>query len=459
MRKLSAMDASFLYLETPETPMHGASLQFLELPEGHAGDFHADLQRHLVESIPRFRFFHERLHDTPLHLDHPVWIEAEEVDLAYHFERVVLEPPGDIEHLIELAEQLHLPLLDRTRPLWRYTLIEGLADGQRVLHTKGHHACMDGMASQELLRRFYSRSPEGTGVTDVTGLHAEPEPDALALLRDAYAHVARQPARTLSALPEAAKSLFQLGVRALDGGLLPRAPRTRFDVTIGAARRFAMTTLPLDAVRRIARSEGTTVNDVVMSLCGRALRRYLAEKGELPKEPLVAFAPVSLRSPGEDEMDNRVFGMFASLATHLEDPLEQLAAVHDAAVVAKEQTQELRPLIPHDFGFLGAPALIEGVVGLLGSWRVVERLPQLFNVVISNVPGPREPLYLCGARLLGQYPMSMPMHGCALNITVMSYAGSLDFGLIACHEAVPDVDRLGRLLEEAHAELSAAVPA
>ena len=459
MQRLTAMDANFLYVETPETPMHGASVQVLELPEGYDGDFFADFTEHMVRSIPQFDFFHQRLHDTPLHLDHPVWVEADDIDLDYHVRHEVLDPPGDHEQLIELIERLHQPLLDRRRPLWCYTLIEGLASGHVVLHSKAHHACMDGVASQELLRRFFSTSPDAVALEPVTELPHEPEPSSVAMLRDTYGHLAGQSAKALRGLPGAAKRLFQAGARSLEGGLPARAPRTRFDVTVTAERRCAMVTLPFSGVRAIARSEGATINDVVMALCGRALRRYLVEKDELPTKPLIAFVPMSLRSDVDAHLGNQVFGMMTDLATHLDDPVEQLAAVHRGAATAKEQAGELGQLMPQDFGFLGAPALIEGVVGLAGSLRLLERLPQMFNLVISNVPGPREPLYLCGAKLLGQYPMSMPVHGCALNMTVFGYAGSLDFGLIACRRAVPDIDRLGRYLEDAYEELEAATVA
>lgn len=459
VQRLSGMDANFLYMETPETPMHGASIQVLELPDGYEGDFFAEFRDHMVRSIPQFGFFHRRLHETPLHLDHPVWVEAPDVDLDYHVRHVVLDPPGAPDQLIELVERLHVPLLDRDRPLWCYTLIEGLASGHVVLHAKAHHACMDGMASQELLRRFFSASPDPVPYEPVPALPEEPDPSSVGLLRDAYGHLAGQSAKALRGLPGAARRLLQVGARAFEGGLPARAPRTRFDVTVTAERSCAMVTLPFSGVRDIGRSREATVNDVVMALCGCALRRYLAEKDELPTKPLVAFVPVSLRSEDDHGLGNHVFGMMTDLATHIDDPVEQLAAVHRSASTAKAQAGELGQLMPQDFGFLGAPALIEGVVGLAGSWRVLERLPQMFNVVISNVPGPRAPLYLCGAELLGQYPMSMPMHGCALNMTVFGYAGSLDFGLIACRHAVPDIDRLGRHLEDAYEELQAATAA
>lgn len=180
------------------------------------------------------------------------------------------------EQLIKAVERLQPPLLDRERPPWRYTLIEGLAGGHAVLHNKSHHACMDGIASQELLRRFYSRSPERGPTPPVSALPREPEPSAFTMLREAYSHMAEQPGKALRALPQAAKGLLRLGMRALEDGL-PHAPRTRFDVTITAERSCAIATLPFDGVRAIARSQGATINDVVMALSGQALRRYLAD--------------------------------------------------------------------------------------------------------------------------------------------------------------------------------------
>jgi WS/DGAT/MGAT family acyltransferase len=229
-------------------------------------------------------------------------------------------------------------------------------------------------------------------------------------------------------------------------------------VQVTDRRRFAITSLSLSRVKRIARTCGVTVNDVVMALCGGALRRYLAEKGELPEDPLIAFAPVSLRAKGDSAaVNNQVFGMVSSLATDVADPLERLSAVHEALVEAKALMEDVRDALPADFALLGAPTLIQGIFGVMTALHLPERLPQLFNVTVSNVPGLQTPLYVSGAKMVAQYPMSIVQHGSALNMTVMGVMDSLDFGLTGCARAVPDIDVLCAYLVDAFHELEAAV--
>jgi WS/DGAT/MGAT family acyltransferase len=452
------MDAAFLYMEAPETPMHAVALQHFELPEGYRGSFFDDFKKHLLERMHLVPFLHERLERTPLGLDHPVWIEDDDFDVDRHLRHVALPAPGGVDELVRLAESLYPPLLDRSHPLWDYTLIEGLKSGHVVLYTKGHHACLDGMAHRAMLESFFSPSAERSEPPPRPAVgRPEPEPGLLQLLRDASGHMLGQPGRTLRALPDVARAALKLSRRALDGGLPRVAPRTRFDVQVSDRRRFAMTSLSLQRVKRLARARGVKINDVVMALCSGALRRYLAEKGELPEVPLAAFAPVSLRASDDTELNNQVFGMVCSLATDLEDPLERLRAVHEAAIEAKVLVDDLKDAIPGDYAMPGAPALIPRVFGLMSALQLPARLPQFYNLNISNVPGLPHPVYVSGAKLVAQYPMSIVQHGCALNITVMGIADSLDFGLIGCARALPDIDRLCAYLVESYDELEAAV--
>jgi WS/DGAT/MGAT family acyltransferase len=452
------MDAAFLYVETQQTPMHAAALLEFELPEGYRGSFFDDFRKHLLERTHLMPFLHQHLHATPLGLDHPVWIEDETFDIDYHLRHLALPPPGGTDELTRLIETLYPPLLDRSRPLWEYTLIEGLRSGRIVLFTKAHHACLDGVAYQAMHDVFYSHTAEpGPVPPGREALRQEPEPGPLRMLRSASAHLLGQPRRTLRGLPEAARTAFKLSRRAIEGRLPRTAPRTRFDVQVTDRRRFAITSLSLTRVKRIGRARGVTINDVVMALCGGALRRYLAERSELPEDPLIAFAPVSLRARGDTGVDNQVFGMVSSLATDVADPLERLSAVHEALLEAKALMEDLRDAIPADFALLGAPTLIQGIFGAMAALHLPERLPQLFNVTVSNVPGPQTPLYVSGARMVAQYPMSIVQHGCALNITIMGIMDSLDFGFTACARAVPDVDVLCAYLVDAFHDLEQAV--
>ncbi len=454
MKRLGAMDAAFLYMETANAPAHAAALQLFE-PPADGRNFYDAFRSHLITRIPLLPHLHQHLHETPMGLDHPVWVANSNVDLHYHLGHERLEPPGTIDQLTALAERLYPPLLDRSRPLWQYTVIDGLASGQVALFMKAHHACMDGIAAQATFDTFFSATPDPEPTPRVRPIPSEREPGFFELLRDAYGHLAEQPRRTLRALPEAARALAKLGARSLEGNA-PPAPRTRFDVNVSNERRFAVTSLSLARVRTVAKARGVTINDVIMALCGGALRRYLAGKGELPDETLVAFAPVSVRASDDDVASNQVIGMMTPLATDIENPLSRLDAVHEGATNAKAQLEDIKGLVPTDFAMPGVAALVPGIFQLMSNLHVQERMPPLYNVAVSNVPGIRHPVYMSGARMVAEYPMSIVQDGAALNITVMGVEDALDVGIVACARAVPDVNVIRDLLADAFVELEAA---
>ena len=455
MKRLGMMDAAFLYMETPNAPTHAAALQLFE-PAAGGRDFYDVFRAHLQERIPLLPHLHQHLHQTPLDLDHPVWVANDDVDLSYHLRRERLDAPGTMEQLTALCEQLYPPLLDRTRPLWQYTVIDGLASGQVALFMKAHHACMDGMAAQATFETFFSATPEVVPAPVPAAVHTESEPGFFSLLRDAYSHLAEQPRKALKALPETARTLAGLGERFFDRAPEP-APRTRFDVSVSDERRFAVTTLSLGRVRAVARARGATINDLVMTLCGAALRRYLESHDELPDESLVAFAPVSLRTTGDGGSNNQVFGMMAPLATDVADPLHRLDAVREGTARAKALVEDVKDLVPTDFAMPGVAALVPGFFRLMSDLHVQERMPQFYNVTVSNVPGIRHPVYMSGARLVAEYPMSIVLDGSALNITMMGIEDALDFGIVACAKAVPDINVIRDLLVDAFVELERAV--
>lgn len=450
MRRLRAMDAAFLYTETATAPMHAAALQIFE-PAADGSDFFQSFRTHLRERVALLPHLHEHLHATPLGLDHPVWVSGASVDLARHLHLDRLPPPGSLAQLSRLAEQLYPPLLDRTRPLWEYTVIEGLERGRVALFGKAHHACFDGVAAQATFETMFSRTPE-IEPPPHTIPQREQEPGVFELLQSAFEHLREQPARSLRALPDLARAAWKLGERALERRGEPRTPHTRFNVEVGAERRFEVASFSLAKVRAIARAERVSVNDVVMAACGGALRAYLLEKLELPPEPLVAFAPVSLRAKGDSGANNQVFGMASSLATDRADALERLRAVHASAKDAKALLEHMRAVAPSDFAIPGAATLIPALVQLAFALHLPERAAP-FNVTISNVPGIAHPVYMRGARMIAEYPMSIVTNGMALNITVMGVEDALDFGLVACARAVPDLDVLRDHLVEAFREL------
>ncbi|MBK6335981.1 MAG: wax ester/triacylglycerol synthase family O-acyltransferase [Betaproteobacteria bacterium] len=458
MTPLSGLDAAFLYLESEAMPMHVGSLQVYELPRGRRGDFFARARRHLADRLHLTPVFRRRLATLPLDLASPMWVEDRPVDLDYHLQRVVLPPPGTLAALEARVAELHGELLDRKRPLWRFYLFEGLASGQVAWYLKVHHASLDGAAGMQMAEALLDPSPEPRAPPRPRRRPLESTPGAGALVGAALRHAAGQYARLLGQLPELGRVVRDLvgaagGVRPEGARRRTLSPRTVLNVAITAERRFATASIPLAEVKAIATRHGTTVNDVVLALASGALRRYLGRHGGLPARPLVAAMPVSLRAAGDAACTTRATMVLASLATDVADPRARLAAIRASAGAGKSLTTRARSVIPTDFPTLGAPWLLAAAAGAYGRAQHLAAFPPLANLVISNVWGARSPLYLAGARMLTSWPVSIVTHGLGLNITVQSYCGSLDFGIIAARTAVPDLAPLVRALHAAHDEL------
>ena len=468
MKQLGGMDASFLYMETPHTPMHVAGLSIVELPPRFHGDFYEIYKAHIGSRLHLFPVLKKKIVQVPWDIDHPLWVDDDAMDLDYHVRHLGLPKPGTMQQLEELVGRLHSNFLDRSRPLWEFYVIDGLADRKVAVYTKIHHAAVDGGAGMALTNMMYDTTPEGRHVdppppaADAGKEHA---PDTLELLGTAYRHLVSQQVSALQKIPDLLKAIASVAMPVSNGVLrLPTralqnlvAPRTMLNATVTSQRSFTARSLPLGEAKAIAKQTDTKLNDVVMAVCAGALRRYLIEKHGLPKEPLVAFVPVSLRQPGNTESNNQVSGMLCSLATDVKDPLERLKAIHASSLEAKEISGKLKDATPRDFSMFGAPVVLQNAIGLWDRSGLADRLPPPANVVISNVPGPQTPLYLAGARLLTLYPVSIPAHGMALNMTVQSYCGALDFGLTACRKTVPELRKLAGYLEESMEELHEAV--
>jgi WS/DGAT/MGAT family acyltransferase len=318
-----------------------------------------------------------------------------------------------------------------------------------------------------LTNMMYDTSPAGRPIEPAPAQSAKPEgqPDALALLGSAYKNMLSQQVSALQKIPDVLKAIASVvapvvrNIARLPARGLPNlvAPRTMLNATITSQRAFTARSLSLAQAKAVAKETGTKLNDIVMAISAGALRRYLLEKHGLPKEPLVAFVPVSLRPPGNTESTNQVSGMLCSLATDIKDPVERLKAIQASTIEAKELSGKVKDATPRDFSVFGAPFVLHEAMELYGRSHLADRLPPPANVVVSNVPGPQAPLYLAGARVLTLYPVSIPAHGMALNLTVQSYCGSLDFGLTACRKTVPELRKLADYLEESLAELHEAV--
>ncbi len=471
MDHLAGGDATFLYAETPETPMHVGSLNVYELPSGYDGEFVEDVRRLLAGRLHLAPVFRRKLLNMPFELANPVWVLDEDMDLEYHVRSTVLPRPGSRTQLDKLVGRLHSSPLDRSRPLWEVYVIEGLqspADapaGTRHVgvYTKMHHASVDGAAAVAF----------GAVMTDPTPVPRQirPETHRHALRTDTYGiaeltvagigHMAGQYLKLARALPTLLRSALKVLRPARGAAAAEHAadapqhwfgPRTLLNVNITNQRSFTSLSIPFSEARQVAKAHGVTLNDVVLTICAGALRKYLAERDDLPAEPLLAGVPVSLREAGNTDPNNQSSMMRVGLATHIADPVERLMAIHRGSLAAKAQIGTLKAL-PTDFPSLGAPWLISGLAALYGRSRLADRLPPPINLVISNVPGSPAPLYLAGARMLSYYPLNIPAHGAALNMTVESYNGALDFGLIACRRALPDVSELGQHLLDAHRKL------
>lgn len=470
MKQLGGIDATFLYMETPETPMHVAGLTLFEPPATLSGSFHAHFLEFLKGRLHLAPIFQKRLARTVFELDHPGWVDAGEIDWDYHVRRHDLPAPGTFRQLEEFVGEAHAARLDRARPLWQFTVVEGLEDGNVAIYSKVHHAAVDGGAGMAIAAALYDLGPVPRTVKPPPPRSAsrrKPTIEERAALgvHDLVASMARQHLKAMEAVPRALNQA--LGLLAPKPGsetALPdladlMAPKTPFNATIGAARAYAARAVSLADARIVARATGAKINDVVMAVCAGALRPYLRKRKALPRKPLVAFVPISLREPGNADASNQVFGMNCAIATQIADPLERLMAIRKASGGSKALAGGVKDVAPKDFSLLGAPVLLPGLAQLFGATGLADLLPSAVNLTISNVPGPPVPLYCAGARILALWPVSIPVHGIALNITVQSYQDQLDFGLTACRKAVPDIAELADLLAPALAELKAAVEA
>ncbi|MEE4360783.1 MAG: wax ester/triacylglycerol synthase family O-acyltransferase [Pseudomonadales bacterium] len=447
MNKLKLLDASFLYAETASTPMHIAGLQHFEVPPDRAGTFFEDLKAYIAARVHLVPFMTRRLRPTPLGIDHPVWVADDAFDIDHHVQRLRVPSPGTQKQLEQTVARLHEMPMDRSRPLWQFWLLEGLESGHVAWYTKYHHACIDGMAGQAIIDLLFTDTPEVPPAPVPGGADASPTPGLFAMLWDTAKRAGTQPLRTARELPGVARMAWRLGSRAFEGSdglgaLGQRAPRTRFNGAIGPYRNYAIGSLPLAAVKALGKPHGCKVNDVFMAVCAGGLASYLAERGELPTRPLIAGAPVSLRQAGDQSMSNQVTMLLTSLETQRADPLARMLAIRDSAERGKGVVGDLQGASLDDLSIPGLPLAFRGAMALAERLRLGDFLPMPLNLVISNVPGPRREVFLAGARMLTHFPVSIPAHGAAVNITVQSYGDRLDFSLTTCLDTVPDTDRL-----------------
>jgi WS/DGAT/MGAT family acyltransferase len=458
-RPLSGLDAAFLYLEGLGTPMHVGSLMLLDPPAGTAKDFHSHLVEHVADRLASTAALRRVLEDAPLGLSHPIWRDDAELDLDWHIQRRRAHAPGSRRALLNLTARLHAEPMARDKPLWQLVVIDGLSDGRVALYSRIHHALLDGQGGVALARALLDVEPRPKAPGHRLAPHAPSRPTGtIKLAATAAGSTLSSWGRWMRGIPDTVKlaaSSATSPVRTL-GNLreaLMFAPRTPFNVQISDERALGVARLPLDRVKGVAKAHGVSLNDVVMAICASALRRVLKQGGQLPDRALIAGMPVSLRADGDGESNNQVSMVQCELPTDEPDPILRLRRIHAATGKIKQRVATFSELIPTDFPGLAAPFWATGLSRLWKQGRLSERLPPLANLVISNVPGPPVPLFLAGARVAEYYPLSIVTHGLGLNITVQSYAGSLEFGVLSCPDALPNPDRVARHLAAALGEL------
>jgi len=448
VERLAPTDAWFLYLENPSVQMHVTGLLVLD-PSTAGDDFGFDtVRRHYAERTHLIPAFHHRLVEVPLGVDHPVWVDDEHFDIDDHFERHVLQGSGSAAGLTDYMSEFVSEPLDRSKPLWQASYIEGLEGGRVAIATKMHHCTVDGVGGVNVLMHLVDLSPEPTDRGPAPERRPEPAPGALQVMADAVVNRVQTPLRPVRSLARTAVSLTGVGRAAADRWLRGdaevahpiNAPRTPFNSSVSSQRTVAIQQISLQDLKAIRRAFGTTVNDVMLAACAHGLRGYLLAHDELPDRPLVCSVPVSLHQAETGGAANQVSDMFVNLPVHVEDPVERLRLIHEGAEGAKEMQAALGADILGDLVDLIPPPIFQFAGGLYSRLRLADRMAPVHNLVISNVPGSRDRLYLAGAELVELFPFGPLVEGTGLNITALSHLDDMNIALMACAELVPDAD-------------------
>ncbi len=461
MQRLSGLDASFLYLESSTQHMHVCSILELDastMPGGYTFDRLRDALSLRLKAMPQFR---EKLANSPLNLDHPVWVDDQKFDVNRHLHRIGLPPPGGRAELAEVCGHIASLPLDRTRPLWEMWVIEACAspDSQKAdrlaVMTKVHHSGVDGVTGANLMSQLCSTEADAPAPDPVDGVGGG---NQIEIALGGLVKFASRPLALANVLPATVSSVAKTVARARSGSTMARpfaAPPTAFNATVTSQRNIAYAQLDLEDIKKVKNHFDVKVNDVVMALVSGVLRKFLQDRGELPESSLVAMVPVSVHGKSDRPGRNQVSGMFASLQSSIADPVERLAAIAEANSVAKEHSSAIGATLLQDWTQFAAPAVFGLAMRTYAGTRLTRSRP-VHNVVVSNVPGPQLPLYFLGCEIDAMYPLGPIFHGSGLNITVMSLAGKLNVGIISCPDLLPDLWDLADDFEVGMAELLAA---
>ena len=506
--RLSSLDASFLYMETPEMPMHVGSLSLFQLPDNYDGDYFEAFKAQIADRLDAAPMLRKKLVRTVLDLDHPSWIEDEQFDINRHVFRGSLPEPKDAATLRRIVGWMHAKLLNRARPLWEFYVFESLPGNRVGLYAKLHHALIDGGAGVALSQIVYDLTPNPAPRHKADTTASTPDPadvsdgskkgkkkkgsgttrEVAASVMNTYVNLFQRPfdkeaaaapialkrtgktdfgsvlldhvvdqvevgMKTVASLPAMLKTAGDVLPGLLDVNKLKDIPKlippaTPFNKAISSERAFGTATLSLKRCKAVGKAAGGKLNDTVMALVSGVLRQHLIDINALPQKPLIAMVPISLREEGNADTNNQAFAMSCAIATDIADPKARLAAIIENSVQAKTVVSPLKDFIPQftNASVLGAPMAMQVGALLFGSSGLSNVLPPGANVIISNVPGPPIPLYAAGATMLHLWPVSIPAHGMSINFTVQGYQDQLEFGVIAGANIFPDVQMLADML-------------
>jgi diacylglycerol O-acyltransferase len=452
-RQLSGMDAAFLFAETADAPLHVMGALVLETHgRGPREDFRR-MRAQIERRLPGLPILRRKLVAVPFDLGRPGWTDDPAFDLDSHLHRTALPAPGGDRELFEAIARIAEVPLRRDRPLWEMWVIEGLACGRFALVAKIHHAAVDGIGSTLLMRALLD-ADRNACLQRSAEAEPEPAPSSATLFADAALSLGAQPLRGARQILRTAGTAAQLAFASLSKREfpLPSAPRTQLNGRVTSRRAVALGSVQLSDVKRVKNAYAATVNHVVLAACAGALRRYLGAHGGIPQQPLVAAVPMALGERPADGLGNSLSALLVRLPAHLADPLDRLREAREASHEAM-RTHELLGNQLNEWADLLSPSLLGAAAQIYTRFGLAQLAPPVVNLVMSNVPGPGSPLYCAGARVVACHPFGPIYDGCALNLTVMSYAGALGIGAIGCPDAVPAVDEIPRAFEASVDEL------
>ncbi|GFG55143.1 wax ester/triacylglycerol synthase family O-acyltransferase [Mycolicibacterium agri] len=443
----------------PTNPWSESNSSSLRRIQGDSGGYTFDRLRDelalRIKAMPEFR---EKLADSRLNLDHPVWVDDEDFDVDRHLHRIGLPSPGGRAELAEICGHIASLPLDRSRPLWEMWVIENVAGtdahngGRLAVMTKVHHAGVDGVTGANLMSQLCTTEPDAPPPEPVDGVGRASE---LEIALSGAVRFATRPLKLVNVLPTTVTSVVDTVRRARGGLTMARpfaAPQTAFNANVTSHRNVAYAQLDLEDIKKVKNHFGVKVNDVVMALVSGVLRKFLDDRGQLPDSTLVAMVPVSVHDKSDRPGRNQVSGMFSNLETHIESPVERLKSIAESNAVAKQHSSAIGATLLQDWSQFAAPAVFGVAMRVYARTRLGEARP-VHNLVVSNVPGPQIPLYFLGAEVKAMYPLGPIFHGSGLNITVMSLSGKLDVGIVSCPELLPDLWELADDFEVALDEL------